>query len=75
MTLMEMINEGAYLYIAGMCALFVLWVIMITRIGTAGKAADKKEAQTVISTNPRNANSGAVTAAITAAVTEFRKKK
>ena len=74
MTLMEMINDGAYLHIAGMCALFVLWVIMITRIGTAGKAAAEKDAQHVISASPRSGNNPAVTAAITAAVTEYRKK-
>jgi len=74
MTLMEMINEGAYLNLAGMGALFILWVIMITRIGTAGKAAGDKNVQHVISASPRSGNNPAVTAAITAAVTEYRKK-
>jgi hypothetical protein len=63
------------LHLLGMGILMVLWVVMITRIGRAGKAAAEKGAQPVISAPQRGGSNNAVTAAITAAVTEFRKKK
>jgi len=76
MTLMQMIEQGAFLQIAGLCALFIAWIMMINNIGRAGKAAIQNAAAAPESSaNARAADMPAITAAITAAVNEYRKNK
>ncbi|MCL2230991.1 MAG: sodium pump decarboxylase subunit gamma [Treponema sp.] len=74
MTLMQMIEQGAYLHIAGMGALFIAWFIMLGNIGSAGKpAAQNNVVQGGAGGSHKGATNPAVTAAISAAVNEYRK--
>jgi len=74
-TIMEMLNQGNFLQLAIMGVIIIFWFIMIGRLakGVEAKfaAAEKKE-PAVLASAGRSAD-GAVTAAITAAVTEYRK--
>jgi len=75
MTLMQMIEQGAYWHIAGMGALFIAWVIMLGNIGRAGKPAVQSNVVQGITAHggQKGAVNPAVTAAISAAVNEYRK--
>ena len=74
-TIMEMLNQGNFLQLAVIGVIIVFWIIMIGRLakGVEAKfaAAEKKE-PTMLASAGRSAD-GTVTAAITAAVTEYRK--
>ncbi|MCL2265828.1 MAG: sodium pump decarboxylase subunit gamma [Treponema sp.] len=75
LTLMEMLVQGNYLQIGIMGFIIIFWVIMLSILakGVEAKfaAAEKKE-PAVLAGAVKSAD-GAVTAAITAAVTEYRK--
>jgi len=73
MTLMQMVEQGMYLHLAGMGILFILMIIMISNIGRAGKIAAEKDVQHDNSANQKSGNMSAITAAISAAVNEYRK--
>ena len=70
MTLFDMIQQGDVFHLIGMGVLFVLMVLMINAIGSG-----KSPAKTVPQAQPvqKSGNAGEVTAAITAAVNEYRK--
>jgi len=76
MTLMEILGQGNIPYLLIMCGIFVLMVVLLASIGkgvdarTASAAGEKRTV-----TSPGAADSSAaVTAAISAAVNEYRKK-
>ena len=73
MTLNEMLIQGDAFNLAIMAGLFVLWVVMLFRIGSgvAAKFAAEKPGQAKVPAAARKDN--AVIAAITAAVNEYRK--
>ena len=72
MTIMEMVEQGSIWHLAGMVFLFILWAIMINKIGKTEKPAEK-DIQHDNSAAQRSGTSPAITAAITAAVNEYRK--
>ena len=78
MTILEMLQQGRVLDLIGMGIMFVLMGIVMSAIG-GGKTAVVKEASLPLA-EPKTVNLPAqmgfeVTAAITAAVNEFRKNK
>jgi len=76
MTIIEMINQGSIIDLAGMIIMFILMIFMISAIGRGvmlRDSGDKKKQ--VVSSPGRAGNSGEITAAITAAVSEYRKNK
>jgi len=73
MTLLEMVEQGQVWQLVWMGVLFILMIIMISFIGKPGKTGAEKEIQSDTSANQKSGNSLAVTAAITAAVNEYRK--
>ena len=77
MTIMEMLNQGSVLQLAIMGAIIIGWLLMIHTLakGVEAKfaAAEKKEPSFI--TGAGKSAEGAITAAITAAVTEYRKTK
>ncbi|MCL2809665.1 MAG: OadG family protein [Treponema sp.] len=73
LTLMEMINQGSVLHLIGMGIIFALMIILISALG---KGIVKKFANENEAISPAAAKTGdGVIAAITAAVTEYRKTK
>ena len=66
MTIMEMIEQGMIFQLVIVGILFILMGVMINAVGNAKSASIKN-------VTVGNADSGAVTAAITAAVNEYRK--
>ena len=75
MTIMEMLNQGNIMQLSIMGAIIIGWLLMIHTLakGVEAKfaAADKKELAMITGTG--KSAEGAITAAITAAVTEYRK--
>jgi len=70
---MEMLNQGSVLHLAGMGIVFLLMILLILRLGkgvSAKQALEKEEPH--VSFAPAKTND-AVTAAITAAINEYRK--
>ena len=70
-TLIQMFQQGMIFHLIAMLLLFVLMVIMINRIGS-GKAA-VKDAQPETLQVQKTGNMSAITAAITAAVAQYKK--
>ena len=71
MTIAEMFQQGMIFHLIGMGILFILMIIMISAIGGWKKAAP---GGSVLSKSKVSAQSGLeVTAAITAAVKEYKK--
>ena len=78
MTLREMFVQGDFLQLAVMVILFVLWIVMIFKLGNgiaAREAAAGKGKQTRALHHSGSSDNNAVTAAISAAVNEYRKKQ
>ena len=75
MTIMEMLIQGNFAQLAGMGLLFIFWVILLSKIGSgiAARSAAEKEKESKVYVPP-SAENKAITAAITAAVNEYRKK-
>ena len=74
MTLMDMFTQGNFMQLSVMVLLFILWVVLLLKIGNgvaAKAAAEKVKERKAI---PPAADNKAITAAITAAVNEYRKK-
>jgi oxaloacetate decarboxylase gamma subunit len=81
MTIVEMLRQSAILTFPGMTVVFVFLWIMIICVNAAGKLIHgmgrDKDIQQPEPLSPKTANgrvSAEVTAVITAAVTEYRKK-
>jgi len=74
MTLLEMVNQGSILNIIGMIIIFILMILMISKIGNGVflKFDAEKKNQPVVSSVVK-AGDG-VTAAIIAAIHEYRKQ-
>jgi len=72
MTLMNMIEQGMVWQLVGMGILFIVMGIMISAIG-GGKAAEQKSVNPDSSTAQKAVDMSAVTAAISAAINEYRK--
>ena len=74
MTILEMVNQGSILNIIGMVIIFILMIAMISKIGkgVSLKFDTEKSKKTVVSA-AGNVGDG-VTAAIIAAIHEYRKK-
>ncbi|MCL2801799.1 MAG: sodium pump decarboxylase subunit gamma [Treponema sp.] len=72
LTLMEMFEQAMVLNLAGMGALFIFMGVMINAIGS-GRAAALRDGTEGIAAVAKPAETSAVTAAITAAVNEYRK--
>ena len=71
MTIAEMFQQGMIFHLIGMGILFIMMVIMISAIGGWKKAADSGSP---LSKSQKTTQSGLeVTAAITAAVKEYKK--
>lgn len=74
---MEMLNQGNFLQLGIIAAIIICWLIMLNNLakGVEAKfaAAEKKEPAMLASAG--KSVDGATTAAITAAVTEYRKIK
>ena len=74
MTLAEMFNQGMYLHLAFMAVIFVVMVFLINAIGGKKTAVDSTAAVSAsISIDSKTGNMPAITAAITAAVKEYKK--
>ena len=75
MTLIQMVEHGMVWQLVAMGALFVLMGIMLSNIGNGvtAKFAGEKENNPDSSTAAKTGDLSAVTAAITAAVNEYRK--
>jgi oxaloacetate decarboxylase gamma subunit len=75
MTIMEMLEQSAVLTVLGMAVVFVFLWIMIICVNLTGKAIHKMGMDKDIQQLPaaRPADPSEVTAAITAAVNEYRK--
>jgi len=76
MIIMDMLSQSNFLQLGIIAAIIVGWLFMLNIIGNgvaAKFAAEKKEPAVI--TSAGKSNDGAITAAITAAVTEYRKAK
>ncbi|MDR3343664.1 MAG: OadG family protein [Treponema sp.] len=78
MTIAEMLEQSGLLTMLGMGIVFGFLVIMIICITLAGKiihalGGDKDSGETVKTAVPGTVNNAAITAAITAALTEYRR--
>ncbi|MDR0502136.1 MAG: sodium pump decarboxylase subunit gamma [Treponema sp.] len=75
MTIFDMLKQGNITSILGMCAIFGLMVILLYFIGKGveAKTADAERAKAAPAV-AKAADTSAVTAAISAAVNEYRKK-
>ncbi|MDR3171172.1 MAG: OadG family protein [Treponema sp.] len=82
MTILEMLQQSAILTLLGMTIVFAFLWLMIICVNAVGKAVHAlgldKDVQPLKTETPKNANgavSPEITAAITAAVLEYRKKE
>jgi oxaloacetate decarboxylase gamma subunit len=77
MTIVEMLEQSGVLTLLGMGIVFGFLIIMIICITLVGKVIHAlgvdKDVSVKTGTSPGTANAGAVTAAISAAVTEYQK--
>ena len=79
MTIFEMLEQSGILTMLGMGVVFSFLIIMIFAISLMGKIIGRfvrtRDVQPVVSAVQRMGNDAAVTAAISAAVNEYRKNK
>ena len=78
MTIFDMLGQSGVLTLLGMGVVFSFLIIMVITINLTGKIINKsayeKEVQPVVSNVQKTEDIFAVTAAISAAVNEYRKK-
>ena len=79
MTIIEMLGQSGILTLLGMGVVFTFLVIMVVMISQMGRIIAKKEMKTAPASDSSTASQAdtdnSITAAITAAITEYRKSK
>jgi oxaloacetate decarboxylase gamma subunit len=79
MTILDMLGQSGVLTILGMGIVFSFLLIMVICISMVGKIinapSSDRNAEPVVSTVQKTVNNAAVTAAISAAVNQYRKNK